>query len=170
LGLPLLLIWVVGMPIFALILMYRNNKKKGDNKIREYFLILSQGLKTKHFYWEFVNSLRKVWILISFVLPLNFQIIFSTSLLIFTWRLQNYLKPYKSNEKNEIEMLGINVGIVTLFCGSIFNNDEEGNTRLNLIVLLVMIILNVVFILRWLVSILSVSGEKYPVLLKVIFL
>jgi len=96
-------------------MMYKNIRKKGDNKIKEYFLILNQGLREKHFYWEFVNSLRKVLILLSFVFPTNFQIIFSTSLLIITWRIQNYLQPYKNKEKNDIEMFGINVGIVTLF-------------------------------------------------------
>ena len=168
LGLPILIIWVVGMPVIALVLMYKNIRKEGDNKIREYFLILNQGLKEKNFYWEFVNSLRKVWILVSFLFPFNYQILFSTSLLIITWRLQSYLKPYKSKEKNEIEMLGINVGIVTLLWGLIFSEDDGNNANLNLIALSVLVFLNVVFILRWTSSFLRVSGEKYPALLKVI--
>ena len=167
LGLPILAIWVVGMPVFALITMHKNIRKKGDNKIKEYFLILNQGLREKHFYWEFVNSLRKVLILLSFVFPTNFQIVFSTSLLIVTWRIQNYLQPYKNKEKNGIEMFGINVGIVTLFWGLIYNNEETTNNALNLLTLLTMISLNSIFILKWSSWFLCVLGEKYPILLKV---
>jgi len=167
LGLPILVIWVAGMPLIALILMYRNVRKEDDNKVKQYFLILNQGLKRKHFYWEFVNSLRKVWILISFVLPTNYQMTFSTSMLIFTWRLQKYLQPYKNEKKNELEILGINIGIITLLWGMIYNTEDQTNDNLNFLVLWIMIFLNILFILRWTSRFLSTVGEKYPFLQKV---
>jgi len=75
LGAPILIIWVISLPVIALILLKKNIHKEGDNKVQQYFLILYQGLKIKHFYWEFVNSLRKVLILICFLLPPSYQIV-----------------------------------------------------------------------------------------------
>ena len=115
LGIPILVFWVTSLPIIALILMYKNVRIEDEhNIIQKYFLILYQGLKTKHFYWEFVNSSRKILILIAFLLPTEYQIMFSLVTLITTWRLQSYLLPYKDNDNNEVEILGVNVGIITL--------------------------------------------------------
>ena len=111
--------------------MYKYTRKEGDNKVKQYFLILNQGLKTKHFYWEFVNSLRKVLILISFVLPFSFQIVFSTSILIITWKVQDYLKPYKKNTNNDIEILALNAGVVTLLSGLVYNIENQTHETLN---------------------------------------
>jgi len=113
LGVPIFVIWVVAMPVIALILMYKNVHK--NNNIHKYFLILYQGFTTKHFYWEFVNSLRKVLILSSLVLPSMIQVFFSVFILLFTWRLQHYLRPYKNDDHNNLEIIGVNAGMVTLF-------------------------------------------------------
>jgi len=83
--------------------------------MKHYFLILYQGLKTKHFYWEFVNSSKKIIILLSFVLSSGYKISVAGVTLLVTWRLQKNLKPYKVSYNNDIEMFGVNVGIVTLF-------------------------------------------------------
>ena len=149
--------------------MYKNVWKEDENnKIQKYFLILYQGLKTKHFYWEFVNSSRKVLILIAFVIPKDYQILFSATVLISTWRLQEYLKPYKDNVNNRIEILGVNVGIITLSCGLIFNSN---NTRevLNTILLAIMLFFNALFITQWSYLFLLTLGEKHPFFLKVSF-
>ena len=60
-------------PIFALILLARNIKKGEHNKVKQYMLILYQGLKHEKYYWEFVNSLRKVLILMSFSLLITYR-------------------------------------------------------------------------------------------------
>jgi len=51
------------MPIVALIILikYRNNLE--DSRVKNYLLILYQGLKPKTFYWELVNTLRKFLVL-----------------------------------------------------------------------------------------------------------
>jgi len=86
---------VTTLPLFALVLMYKNVRKEGENKVKQYFLILFQGIKIKHFYWEFINSLRKVMILITFLLPGSYGTTASIIILILIWRFQNYLHPYK---------------------------------------------------------------------------
>ena len=152
-------------------MMYRNVRKKGENKVKQYFLILYQGIKIDYFYWEFINSGRKIMILMSFLLPSTFGIIVSIFLLIIVWRFQNYLKPYKEAKNNYIEMFGINVAIITLICGHIYNQDYETNTEiLDSILLFIMLILNIIFIILWLGLLIISLGEKYTFLAKVIYL
>jgi len=89
-------------------------EKAEDNKVKKYFLILYQGLRPKIFYWEFINSLRKILILGSLLLDDSYKILCSVTVLVTIWKIQNQLRPYKSNGNNEIEILGVNVGIITL--------------------------------------------------------
>ena len=171
LGAPILIIWVTVLPLTALVMMYRNVRKKGENKVKQYFLILYQGIKIDYFYWEFINSGRKILILMSFLLPSTFGIIVSIFLLIIVWRFQNHLKPYKEAKNNYIEMFGINVAIITLICGHIYNQDYETNTEiLDSILLFIMLILNIIFIILWLGLLIISLGEKYTFLAKVIYL
>ena len=58
-ALPIIVIWVVSMPLIALYLLYKNHNKNEDNKVKQYFLILYQGLKPRAYYWEFVNIFLK---------------------------------------------------------------------------------------------------------------
>ena len=161
LGLPILIVWVISMPMIAIIMMYVNIKKGSDqNTDLHYFLILYQGLKTEHFYWEFVNSLRKTLILISFLMTEQYQFFFLMSLLIITWRIQHNIQPYKDNEYNNIEMLGINVSIITISSAMIYNSNKNVK-GLNTAILILMISLNVKFILEWIYLILLTVNEKY---------
>ena len=96
-SLPILILWVCASPITALVLMvkyknFKNGEGKGNIRI---FLILEQGLKPDKFYWEFVNTLRKVLILFSLLFNKSVAITFSLFTLIISARLQVYLKPYK---------------------------------------------------------------------------
>jgi len=63
------------MPGFALYLLFKNIKKEENNAVKSYFLILYQGLNPERFYWEFVNTLRKVMILITFLVDDTFKFI-----------------------------------------------------------------------------------------------
>ena len=167
LGLPILIFWVISLPVFALVLMYKNvyKDKRQDNKIKKYFLILYQGLKDEHFYWEFVNSLKKIIILLSFVLPDPFKIIVSVVTLVISWRIQKILQPYKLKDNNETEMIGVNVGITTLCSGMIYNSSDT-HSGLNSVLLVVMVFLNIFFILQWLYLFSSNSQSKYKMYLN----
>lgn len=59
-GVPMVGVWVIGMPLIALIVLIKNRKHLDDPRIKKYLLILYQGLRPNAFYWEFVNTARKV--------------------------------------------------------------------------------------------------------------
>ena len=173
-GLPILAIWVTFTPIFALILLAKNINKNEDNRIKQYMLILYQGLKPNRYYWEFVNTLRKVLILMSFallvVVSLAYKILISLMILLFTFRIQVRLKPYKNDNYNNIEILAIFAGSITLFSGLIFINDEGNQTILNTLVLWFLIVFNIVFLARWAYLYVLCMSEKNKVFERILII
>jgi len=123
-------------------------KDKNDNKIKQYFLILYQGLKKDKFYWEFVNVLRKLLILAALLFPNSLKIMFGATVLIGTGRFQYNLKPYKIEDNNNVEMLAIVTGVFTVLSSLIYGEDE-GVGFIENFVLFFTIILNIIFVLQW---------------------
>ena len=131
-------------------------------------LILYQGLKPDRYYWEFVNSLRKVLILMSFTLfvtfSITYKIMIATIILLITFRIQVFLNPYEKKEYNSIEILALLAGTITISCGLIFTTDNEDQTSFwNAIILMFVIIFNIVFVLRWTYQFIKSMSEKYKV-------
>ena len=97
---PILGIWVFAMPITALILLFKYFKKDENNKVKQYFLILYQGLRPEIFYWEFINTFSKSIILLIFIalsfLNQNVKIAISTIYLVGIIRLEMKVSPYCS--------------------------------------------------------------------------
>ena len=61
-GVPILIIWVIGMPVLALVALFKNRNYLESLTMKKYFLLLYQGLRPEVFYWEIVNTLRKFMI------------------------------------------------------------------------------------------------------------
>ena len=114
LAVPTLIIWVITLPVIALVLLFKNIKKGEGNKIKQYTLILYQGLKHDRFYWEFVNTLRKVLLLMSLSLPFTLKVLVSIIILIISARLQLRLKPYRKSQNNDVELFAIAAGVITM--------------------------------------------------------
>ena len=62
-GVPMLIVWIIGLPTIGIIFLAFNRKKVDEPAFKKYYQILYQGLKPTRFYWEFVNTFRKVFIL-----------------------------------------------------------------------------------------------------------
>jgi len=79
---PMLAIWVFGSPILVLTILVKNRDKLTKGRIKDYFYLLYQGLKPNRFYWEFVNTLRKIIILgvnvMLFSFKTEYRILFGT--------------------------------------------------------------------------------------------
>ena len=158
LGIPMLIFWVIGAPVLVLVILIRNRNNLQDEYMKKYFLMLYQGLKPKAFYWEFVNTLRKIVMPLFSVLLARAESFYSVMvaiiLLVFLFRIQQNLHPYKLEENNQIEMLAIITGMITLFGAIVFINTV-GGTRvknvefLQIFSLIVIFFINVYFVLRW---------------------
>ena len=173
-AIPILVVWVIGAPVLALVILYKHRKNHDEGYIKDYMLMLYQGLKPNAFYWEFVNTLRKglvLWcsVFLSTESPI-YQILWSVVILIIIMRLQHSIKPYKYYINNDLEFSAINAGIVTLFWGMIFSQSQASNDAFNTVALAFLILINSVFILQWVFFFLlslNIKNEKFRVLLKI---
>ena len=161
-GVPTLIIWVIGMPILAFIALYKNRNDLECPMMKRYLLLLYQGLRPRVFYWEIVNTLRKL-ILVSINIFLNtyspyYKILFSIGeylplislvILVLFWRLQIRLQPYKDKENNKIEVMGILAGLITLYWALVFVVEGESLTTIYNLSLLFLFIVNIAFLLNW---------------------
>jgi hypothetical protein len=148
LSIPILVIWVAACPLAALFLLYKNIKKEQSNKVNQYLLILYQGLKKDKFYWEFVNTLRKVLLLSFLMLSLSLKILLSSVLLYSTIRLQIHLKPYKDEKNNKIEIYALIAGLITLLSSFIFASEDSVEI-IDLFILIMIFFINAKFLLEW---------------------
>jgi hypothetical protein len=115
----MLIVWVFGCPILIAIILFRNRHSLEESHVQRYFLLLYQGLKPKVFYWEIVNTLRKVSIVavnvLMSTLPITYSGLTAVLILIFFIRLQLRLHPYKLEINNTLEIEAVVTGGSTLF-------------------------------------------------------
>jgi hypothetical protein len=70
-GVPMLIIWVIGMPLFGFLMLLKNRKTLRNPSTLAKYRLLYVGLKAQYFYWEFMNIFRKVGLLIINVFVTN---------------------------------------------------------------------------------------------------
>ncbi|CAI2367266.1 unnamed protein product [Moneuplotes crassus] len=152
-GLPIILIWVVGMPLSIFVILYKNRHNLEKEIIQKYFLIVYQGLKSERFYWEIFNTFRKFMVLafnvfLSTADP-NYRVLCAIICLIIMMKVQERLKPYKNPENNRIEIIGIIAGLITLYCGIVFITKEKSLSSVKMASLLLLVGINCYFLLYW---------------------
>ncbi|CAI2362130.1 unnamed protein product [Moneuplotes crassus] len=147
LALPILLIWVILVPIIALKVVLHNKDH------------MFQGFTPNRFYCEFINLLRKFLSVFCLVFSTYTRIVFETMILFITSRVQISLKPYKEEKHNKIEVLAINACIMTILSDLTFSESAKVES-LDTCELLLALIAHSIFVGHW-ISLLSRSfGEK----------
>ncbi|CAI2360244.1 unnamed protein product [Moneuplotes crassus] len=157
---PIILIWVISLPVIALILLIKYANKPGENKVKIYFLILIQGLNKSSFYWEFVNTARKISVIITFPFNTTTRLFCALAVLIVFTRLNDTLKPYKESSFNSLEISGSNAGIIILAAGLVYSQDEGVNS-LNTVMMVIVFTFNTYFILEWTYQFLRLYKKQY---------
>ena len=167
LGFPMIVFWVVGWPVAVAIILFKNKKSLNEAKMQKYLLLLYQGLKEKWFYWELVNTLRKILMVAINVFLSTIPLIFSATtavlVLIALIRIQIRLKPYKNELNNDLEIESMVTGTATLFWGVLFISDDNRFALIVLAILIVLIIINIKFLLHWWFWMSYTFIEKYKI-------
>lgn len=162
-GLPMLIVWVIGVPSIALFILIKYRKELEDMKIKRYLLLLYQGLKPNAFYWEFVNTSRKILMLCCIVflssVPASYGIMsairkyiivkFKIVMMIIILRVQISIQPYKLKENNDLEVLSTTAGTLLLFCAILFVNEDIDVPGFTVIVSVILFIINFYFLILW---------------------
>ena len=98
-AIPMLVIYVIGTPVLAFMILFLNRKNLSENHVLRYFLLLYQGLKHDRYYWELCNTARKCLLLSLHVfIPDDIKIVkgmFGVFTLFFFSTLQLRLQPFK---------------------------------------------------------------------------
>jgi len=68
--------------------------------------------------------------------------------LIVTARVQHRIKPYKNSKNNQVEILAITAGIVTILSNLIYTEEQKVNS-IRQFVLFITVILNIIFLSKW---------------------
>ncbi|CAI2371351.1 unnamed protein product [Moneuplotes crassus] len=174
LAVPMLALWVIGIPAFALYVLIKHRNELESTFIKKYFLVIYQGLKPDRFYWEFVNTMRKLIILCFNVLlfryRVEYRLLFGMMVLYLFIRLQVRMMPYKREENNQIEMLSLAAGVITLSSGIIFVTEEDAFGMFKILLTMIIFIINSWFLLVWfylLLCSLGIRNEKFLKLLQI---
>ncbi|CAI2365113.1 unnamed protein product [Moneuplotes crassus] len=152
-GIPLMATWVITFPVCINIILYKHRANLHEHFVYKYFLIVYQGLKPSSFYWEGVNSLRKTMVVaLSVFLSTydpHYKVLFSIVWLFAILKIQQAMKPYKNNENNKIDELAIVAGIITIYYGIVFIQEQTRTPALRFLSLCVILIGNAAFLLQW---------------------
>jgi hypothetical protein len=166
---PMLVVWVFGWPILAFVALFKNRHKLNDAEFQRYFIVLYQGLKDDRFYWELINTGRKVIIVSINVFLSGYQLFYKGAsaviLIVVFLRLQIALKPFKLELNNEWELLSYMASLITLFGGLLYVTDVLRLKSVDLFAFFVILLINVYFLLFWTYLMLS-TYNKYKCVKK----
>ena len=174
---PSLIIWVIGVPLFAFIVLSINRHSLDSGPVKKIFLVLYQGLEQKAFYWEFVNTIRKVLLLlfstVLSVFPLTYSALISITILVVLIHIQMKIDPYEDKKHNHIEIKAVIAGTMTLFCGIMFDqkSSEEGTPTIIMIIMVFLVITNLMFLVEWLylfIKTFNIKNAKVQILLQIL--
>jgi len=151
-GIPMFLVWVLGVPIFGIVFLYRNFENLENPIFFEKFRMIYQGLKRNFFYWEFVNIARKTFLVAINVFLSTFDDFFKTILsllvVVLLLRVKENVKPYKNPLINFLETREYMASISTFYAALFFLQAEIGEF-VRLLVFLFILATNAWYFLVW---------------------
>ena len=151
-ALPSILLWGLGIPISAAILLKRKRRKLRNPIVKAQFGFLYLGFGEKTYYWEFLVLGRKVGLVavnvfLSSTAP-AVQGLLVFSLLSVALGLQLKYAPYFTAELNSLEVRYILVAEITIYCGLFFLSQSLAKGT-ELVLFTAMVLANTYFVLYW---------------------
>ena len=167
LGIPMLVVYVISLPIIALLILYIFRKKLNEQHVITYILLLYQGLSPKRYYWELVNTFRKVCLLGLHVFLPNDMALYKALVGVFILFaisiLQARLQPYKIILINQLEYREMMASVVTLYSGVIYIQETDGHPEIGIfqvVFFAFVIITNARFVILWIYALAWVYRRK----------
>lgn len=151
-ALPAILLWGVGIPLGAGLLLKRQRRRLKTPVVKAQFGFLFLGFQEKCYYWEFIVLIRKVslvavYVFLSAASP-AVQGLLVFSLLSISLGLQLKYSPYMTAELNALELRNILVSEATIYCGLFFLSQDLPYAT-EMVLFLIMLVTNTYFVLYW---------------------
>jgi hypothetical protein len=146
-SIPMILLYAVGLPSFAGLLLRRNAQNLDRLEWLQNFGFLYSGYKKRLCFWESFTFIRKVSLVgISVFSVENSQMQGLMALLVVTLSLifQQHFKPYVNPRHNRLEFYTLTISFFTFFVGQA-NFAEEASTHLVDFLNVLCIMANVLF-------------------------
>lgn len=153
-GIPSVIIWVIGVPLAALIILVKLRKYLHEEWLRVPYGYLLNGYRESTYYWEFVIFARKIAIVSCSVFITNaisIQALAVQLVFILALFLQFAIAPYNSRALNNLELYEIIVADVTIYCG-LFYLTEKLSLIGTWLLFICIILANAVFFIYWIVK------------------
>ncbi|CDW88757.1 UNKNOWN [Stylonychia lemnae] len=121
---PSILVWGIGIPFFALVLLFKHRSRLEQNGLRERYGFLYKGYKKEYYYWEIFIMYRKLIIIFISVFFKNHGVIAQALVVmifyIFFMLLTFKLNPFINITLNQLESLSLLTSMLTIYCGLYF--------------------------------------------------
>jgi len=156
-ALPCCIVWIFGLPLLCLGLLYRSRERLTAESIQIKYSFLYKGYRPELYYWEFVILYRKVILVCTAVFLTTVstlvQALSVLAVLLVCLFLQIVVKPFRTPAFNKLEIKSILVSLVTIYVGLYFEVGDMRNFHSGLefkIVLFAIILLtNAYFLFTW---------------------
>ncbi|CDW79545.1 UNKNOWN [Stylonychia lemnae] len=123
-ALPCIIVWGLGIPFFALVILIKQRMKLENFDTRQKYGFLYRGYRKEYFYWEIVIMYRKILIIFTSVFVSNFGIIAQALIIFFAlivFLMINFKKqPFNTQILNDLETLSLITSMITIYCGIFF--------------------------------------------------
>jgi hypothetical protein len=151
-GLPGIIIWVLGVPLGIMMFIGRNYKHLRDIQMKLRFGFLYGGYRYTRSYWEIVLLMRNVNVIMIIVFLSRFsvdlQALSCLLVMLIAYYIHVLVLPYKHANLNELERKGILTSAITIYFGLYFLKSDVDETA-KLILFLVIFIANIYFMMIW---------------------
>ena len=152
-GIPTLIIWVIGMPLFIFVVLESHRKDKHNDKIRFRYGMLMEGYEDELFYWESVIASRKMLVigvsvfLSSYSVDVQAYIGIAIVILFMTMHINS--NPYNSQVLDSMEKYALGTAFCTLYVGMLFyilKEDGVDNSTLVIVGSLFIVGINMLYL------------------------
>ncbi|CDW87604.1 UNKNOWN [Stylonychia lemnae] len=129
-ALPSILVWGIGLPILALIILIKIRNNLNRVSIREMYGFLYRGYKVQFYYWEIVITSRKILIIfITVFVGTSFgliaQALIMLIVLILFLVINHQFKPFNTQALNDLETISLVTSMISVYSGIFFLLDKS---------------------------------------------
>eukprot|EP00944_MAST-04C_sp_MAST-4C-sp1_P001464 g1464.t1 len=127
-----MVLYVLGIPLYILILLKNNRDKLKNKKIIELYGSLYSQYQEEYWYWEIIEMLRKVFLcggLLTIAAGTSFQIVVALLVQFFYILLIERVMPYKHFHDDVVQLIGSIQLFLTLIAGLMLNLLKDNTTQ-----------------------------------------
>lgn len=151
-ALPSVIVWIFGLPLLCLGLLYRTRQRLSAELIQIKYSFLYKGYKPEYYYWEFVILYRKVALVCASVflssVSTMVQALSILAILLICLFVQAALKPFRTPVFNLLETKSILVSLLTIYVGLYFQANSW-RIEVNILLFIVILLANIYFLVSW---------------------